>query len=40
MFRFCGFAPKDIFAVICISNLLTLSISDDGYSRNTVCELN
>ena len=40
MFRSFGFAPKDNFEVICLSNLLTLSISDDGYSRNTVCALN
>jgi hypothetical protein len=40
MFRPFGFlAPKD-FKIILVSNILSLGVPDEGYSRNTSCALN
>ena len=32
-------APKD-FKIIWLSNILTLSVADEGYSRNASCTFN
>jgi hypothetical protein len=35
-----GFLAPKHFKIIWLSNILTLNISDEGYSRNTLCALN